>query len=119
MGKSSKASKGGASAAASAALLTPAGDLSPGFTGVLRALFRRFDAGGDGVLDDGELNAFAAACNGGEPFSPDELEEVKARTRTRACAPSADACPFAPTFLLARSPARAHTHTHTHAHVRA
>jgi hypothetical protein len=84
MGKSGKGGKGGKGGGASAALLTPDGDLTPGFQAALHAIFARFDAGGDGALDDGELNAFAAACNDGEPFSADELEEVKAR---RACPP--------------------------------
>lgn len=74
MGKASRAR-----APPPAPLLTRDGELSAPFADVLRAVFARFDADGDGVLCDGELNAFAAACNDGEPFSPDELEEIKAR----------------------------------------
>jgi hypothetical protein len=93
MGKSGKGGKGSKGGGASAALLTQDGDLTPGFQAALHAIFARFDAGGDGALDDGELNAFAAACNDGEPFSADELEEVKAR-RCRLCvlAPAPCAC---------------------------
>ena len=75
---------GGGGRAASAPLLTADGDLSPAFHAALLEVFARFDADGDGVLSDGELNAFAAACNDGEPFSEEELSEIKARAREQA-----------------------------------
>lgn len=51
--------------------------LAPAFQTVLNQVFARFDVDGDGLLSMEELQAFAAACNGGARLSDDEIEQVQ------------------------------------------
>ena len=59
------------------ATLLESGDLSHALTAALEQVFRRFDVDGDGALSIDELQAFARACNDGEEFGEDELEDLK------------------------------------------
>lgn len=43
----------------------------------LEQVFRRFDKDRDGALSVEELQAFARACNGGESFDDDEIDQIK------------------------------------------
>ena len=43
----------------------------------LEQIFRRFDKDRDGALSEDELQAFARACNGGESFDDDEIDQIK------------------------------------------
>mmetsp|Transcript_29244 Transcript_29244/g.35534 ORF Transcript_29244/g.35534 Transcript_29244/m.35534 type:complete len:212 (-) Transcript_29244:352-987(-) len=52
------------------------GGVSTEFDNVLEDIFGRFDADADGALSPEELNAFARACNEGDPFSEEEMEEI-------------------------------------------
>ena len=51
---------------------------------VLGSIFERFDADGDGVLTTSELQSFAYACNNGEVFEDDELEQIHTFFETTA-----------------------------------
>ena len=42
----------------------------------LQTVFQRFDADGDGALNEAELQAFARACNGGTELDADELDQA-------------------------------------------
>jgi Ca2+-binding EF-hand superfamily protein len=57
--------------------LTVGNELTEHFEGVLRTLFKRFDADKDGILSIKELNDFSKACNAGKDFSSDEIEEMR------------------------------------------
>ena len=50
----------------------------------LEQTFLRFDTDRDGALCTPELQAFARACNGGEEFDEDELEQIKKYFQTDA-----------------------------------
>ena len=43
----------------------------------LQTVFQRFDADGDGALNEAELQAFARACNGGTELDADELDQIQ------------------------------------------
>ena len=43
----------------------------------LQTIFERFDAGGDGTLNEAELQAFARACNDGTELDADELDQIQ------------------------------------------
>ena len=43
----------------------------------LQTVFQRFDADGDGALNEAELQAFARACNGGTELDADELYQIQ------------------------------------------
>jgi len=52
--------------------------LTAEFQVVLDQIFARFDADDDGLWSiNEELQSFAMACNGGSPFSSDEIEQVR------------------------------------------
>ena len=51
--------------------------LSPQLLGALHSIFHRFDADGDGMLNEAELQAFARACNAGTELDMDELEQIQ------------------------------------------
>jgi hypothetical protein len=57
--------------------LLDGGDLSHALQGALESVFARFDADHDGALSETELQAFARACNGGETFEDEELDEIR------------------------------------------
>ena len=43
----------------------------------LQTVFQRFDADGDGALNEAELQAFARACNDGTELDADELDQIQ------------------------------------------
>ena len=57
--------------------LLDGGDLSHALQGALESVFARFDADHDSALSEPELQAFARACNGGETFEDEELDEIR------------------------------------------
>ena len=59
------------------ACLLDGNELSHALTAALEQTFRRFDGDGDGALSIAELQAFARACNDGEPFGEEELEQLR------------------------------------------
>ena len=50
--------------------------LDPQLERVLLEIFGRFDVDSDGALNEGELQAFAGACNNGETLPEDELQQI-------------------------------------------
>ena len=67
--------KGKGSSRAREALLD-GGSLSAKAVAALTITFERFDADADGALSTEELQALARACNDGEEFDADELEQI-------------------------------------------
>ena len=57
---------------------------TPAAQQALEHTFKRFDADGDDALSMIELQAFARACNGGESFDDDEIDQIKKFFETNA-----------------------------------
>ena len=65
-------------------LLTSDQELTEKLREVLLAVFESFDADRDGALSTVELQAFARACNDGDEFDEDELEQTRTFFETDA-----------------------------------
>ena len=65
-------------------LLTSDQELTEKLREVLLAVFESFDADRDGALSTAELQAFARACNDGDEFDEDELEQTRTFFETDA-----------------------------------